>query len=74
MAHGRHEEEEAMPDDPKNPKSRPRKFLARIGQLSCNGMGHTCFWCIFDGKTLEEISKDGMKVAGNTLSFDDVLS
>jgi hypothetical protein len=59
--------------DPEQPKSRSRRFLARIGQLSCHEMGHSCFWCIFDGKALVEISKDGMEIAGDRISFEDVL-
>lgn len=60
--------------DPNNPNSRPRQFLARIGKLSCTQMGHACFWCIFDGNSLEEISSSGMTVGGRVVSFDDILA
>ncbi len=61
----------------KNPNDRqndPKKFLAKIGKLSCVLMGHLCFWCIFDGKSVSEISASGLPLAEHVLiTFDEVL-
>lgn len=55
-------------------RSAPRRFIARIGQLSCVGMGHASFWCIVEGRSLEEISSEGMSVEDQVISFEDILS
>jgi hypothetical protein len=57
-----------------NPKSASCRFVARLGQLSCVDMGHGSFWCIIDGRSLEEFSREGIQMADKIISFNEILS